>query len=60
MNSFELKSFKSSIFSPTPTSFTGSPKSFAIASTIAPFAEPSSFVKATAERFTHSLKTFAC
>ena len=59
MNSLDSKSFKSSIFSPTPTNLTGNPSSFAIASTIAPFAEPSSLVRATAVKLTHSLNTFA-
>lgn len=47
-------------FLPTPINLTGSFNSFAIASTIAPFAEPSSFVSATDVTFTASVNTFAC
>ena len=60
MKSFGINSFKSSIFSPTPINFTGSFNSFAIAKTIAPFAEPSSLVKATEVKFTASVKILAC
>ena len=55
-----LKAFKSVICSPTPTSLTGSFISFAIAIIIAPFALPSSLVRATQVKFTDSEKTFAC
>ena len=60
MNSCLSKSFKSSAFSPMPTSFAGRENSFAMAIIIPPFAEPSSFVIATDVRSSASLKTFAC
>src|SRR6185312_8706470 len=51
---------RSSSPSPTPTSFTGRPSSYAIATAMPPFAEPSSFVSATPVTPTASLKSRAC
>src|SRR5439155_1337378 len=51
---------RSSSPSPTPTSLTGSPSSYAIATAMPPFAEPSSFVSATPVTPTASLKMRAC
>ena len=50
---------RSSTASPTPISFTGSPRSFAIASAIPPLAVPSSFVSTTPDRSTESANTCA-
>ena len=59
-NSEELKHLERHFFSYPFRNFTGKCNSLATASMIAPFAEPSSFVRATDVSDTASLNIFAC
>src|SRR6185503_6644652 len=59
-NAFASKGWRSSIFSPTPTSLMGTPSSRQIRTTMPPLAVPSSLVRTSPVRPTASWKSLAC